>query len=115
MTQDPTPDAVRPRRRTMMGRFLDWVERVGNRLPDPAILFVWGLAITAVLSALLAPVHFTEHDPRLIPEVRKYQKALTQNVVATVGALAAPGAGPWNAVGLTPQLAPPESTIRINN
>ncbi len=45
-------------------RFLDTVERVGNKLPDPAVLFVLALGITWVLSALLASVSFTEIDPR---------------------------------------------------
>src|SRR5687768_14739232 len=47
-------------------RFLDWVERVGNKLPDPAILFVVVLLLTWVASAFLAPIQFTETDPRTI-------------------------------------------------
>jgi aminobenzoyl-glutamate transport protein len=45
-------------------RFLDWIERVGNRLPDPAFLFLGALVLTWAASALLAPVAFTEIDPR---------------------------------------------------
>jgi aminobenzoyl-glutamate transport protein len=45
-------------------RLLRWVEVVGNRLPDPAVLFVIALVITWGLSALLAPVSFAEIDPR---------------------------------------------------
>jgi len=48
----------------MNQRLLDLIERLGNRLPDPAILFVWALAITWAASAALAPVEFTELDPR---------------------------------------------------
>ena len=40
-------------------RFLSWVERVGNRLPDPAALFVVALAIVWVASALLAGYEFS--------------------------------------------------------
>lgn len=40
------------------------IERGGNRLPDPAILFFWLLLITWALSALLAPVSFGALDPR---------------------------------------------------
>jgi p-aminobenzoyl-glutamate transporter AbgT len=40
------------------------VERIGNRLPDPAALFLILLVIVWVLSALLAPVQFAELDPR---------------------------------------------------
>jgi aminobenzoyl-glutamate transport protein len=45
-------------------RFLNWIERTGNRLPDPAILFLIALLITWALSALLAGVPFDEIDPR---------------------------------------------------
>lgn len=45
-------------------RALDWIEKVGNKLPDPAVLFVIALLVTWVLSALLAPVEFTDLNPR---------------------------------------------------
>lgn len=44
--------------------WLGWIEWAGNKLPDPAMLFVWALVITWVLSALLAPVSFDDIDPR---------------------------------------------------
>lgn len=47
-------------------RFLNIVERLGNRLPDPAVLFVVALAATMVLSAILSTVSFTEIDPRTV-------------------------------------------------
>ena len=49
---------------------LDRIERLGNRLPDPAILFVWLLAFVWVISAILAPVEFAELDPRTKQPVR---------------------------------------------
>jgi aminobenzoyl-glutamate transport protein len=48
----------------VFGRVLAWIELAGNRLPDPAMLFVVLLALVWVLSALLAPVSFSEIDPR---------------------------------------------------
>ena len=45
-------------------RVLDTIERVGNRLPDPAALFVILLVVVWVLSALLSNLSFTEIDPR---------------------------------------------------
>ena len=45
-------------------RALDALERIGNKLPDPAVLFVIGLVVTWVLSALLSGRSFTEIDPR---------------------------------------------------
>ncbi len=41
-----------------MDRFLNWIERVGNKIPDPALLFFWGLLIVWGLSALLSQVQF---------------------------------------------------------
>jgi aminobenzoyl-glutamate transport protein len=60
--QDPSP-AERaktssapepPPRPRFTDRFLDWVERAGNKLPDPAVLFVIALGLTWILSLVLA-------------------------------------------------------------
>lgn len=45
-------------------RFLDVIEKVGNKLPDPAILFFILLIVVWALSALMAPMQFSEIDPR---------------------------------------------------
>ncbi len=45
-------------------RALNAIETVGNRLPDPAILFLLLLVLTWIASAMLAPVGFAEIDPR---------------------------------------------------
>jgi aminobenzoyl-glutamate transport protein len=47
-------------------RFLDKLEYAGNKLPDPAMIFVYALVLTWIASALLAPVQFTEIDPRSV-------------------------------------------------
>ncbi|HSR52194.1 MAG TPA: AbgT family transporter [Acidobacteriota bacterium] len=47
-----------------MTRFLDTVEVLGNKLPDPSILFLIAMLVTWALSWLLAGVQFTEIDPR---------------------------------------------------
>ncbi|MBO0222836.1 AbgT family transporter, partial [Vibrio parahaemolyticus] len=39
-----------------MDRFLNFIERAGNKIPDPAILFFWALVIVWVSSALLSNV-----------------------------------------------------------
>lgn len=46
------------------GGLLDLVERVGNLLPDPVLLFVCCLLATWVASAVLSHVDFAEIDPR---------------------------------------------------
>lgn len=45
-------------------RFLRGIETAGNKLPDPAMLFVIALLIVWVLSAALSPLVFSEIDPR---------------------------------------------------
>ncbi|MDQ3205120.1 MAG: AbgT family transporter [Pseudomonadota bacterium] len=47
-----------------VSRFLDAVERVGNMLPDPAVLFLILMLAVWVVSALLSNVAFGEIDPR---------------------------------------------------
>ena len=49
---------------TFMDRFLDRIERTGNRLPDPAMLFVYCLGLALVLSALFSMVNFDYINPR---------------------------------------------------
>ncbi|MBX3126745.1 MAG: AbgT family transporter [Polyangiaceae bacterium] len=44
--------------KSLTDKFLGFVERVGNKLPDPAVLFVIALGITWLLSALLAGTAF---------------------------------------------------------
>lgn len=47
-------------------RLLNFVEWAGNKLPDPAVLFLIALAATMALSAILSTVSFTEVDPRTV-------------------------------------------------
>ena len=58
-----------PRKRTATGgglvdRALNGIETIGNRLPDPAVLFLLLLVLTWIVSAILSPIGFTEIDPR---------------------------------------------------
>ena len=52
------------KRTSVVDRFLNTIETVGNKLPDPAVLFLVSLVVVWLLSWLLAPVAFTEIDPR---------------------------------------------------
>ena len=65
----------------VIDRFLNTIERVGNKLPDPAVLFLISLIVVWVLSMLLAPVVFSEIDPRT-------GEAITVNNLLTGAALA---------------------------
>ncbi|MHB1329356.1 MAG: AbgT family transporter, partial [Gemmatimonadales bacterium] len=54
----PAPTATR------LDRALATIERIGNKLPDPALLFVILLVIVWITSALLSSMSFSEIDPR---------------------------------------------------
>lgn len=52
MTRASSPPAAEPRP-SLGARALNLIERVGNKLPDPAVLFVIALGVVWVISALL--------------------------------------------------------------
>ena len=54
-------------------RFLDLVEAVGNRLPDPAMLFVWASAVVIVCSAVVSSAGWSVQPVR--PEAVTQQAA----------------------------------------
>jgi aminobenzoyl-glutamate transport protein len=63
-------------------RALAWVERIGNKLPDPAMLFVLALLIVWVVSAVLSGMSFTvpaQGEPRTL----EVQNQLTGSALAT--------------------------------
>jgi aminobenzoyl-glutamate transport protein len=62
-TEPPAPPHE-PAPQTWLDRTLNTIERVGNTLPDPAALFLILMIVVWVLSALMAPMTFTEIDPR---------------------------------------------------
>ncbi|MFC6439114.1 AbgT family transporter [Bowmanella sp. JS7-9] len=49
---------------TWVTRALDKVEKVGNKLPDPAMIFFFSLVLVWVLSAILSNFSFDAIDPR---------------------------------------------------
>ncbi len=61
---NPLDNKSEPSQRGLSSRLLDTVEWVGNKLPDPAMLFVWALLLTWICSAFLSQVKFEELDPR---------------------------------------------------
>ena len=48
----------------LVNKLLGHVERIGNKLPDPAILFLVSIFVVWILSALMASIEFTEINPR---------------------------------------------------
>ena len=51
---------------SIIQRSLNSLERVGNRLPDPAVLFVFALGLVMLLSAWMSGWNFSEVDPRTV-------------------------------------------------
>ncbi|UYO96429.1 AbgT family transporter [Microbacterium sp. M28] len=47
--------------------FLNWIEKVGNKVPNPTIMFVYLIGLIAVLSAILAWVGVSVTDEVVIP------------------------------------------------
>lgn len=62
MNETATPET--PVKISWVQRFLNTVERVGNKLPDPAIIFLFALLLIWVLSWMLSGVDFSAIDPR---------------------------------------------------
>ncbi|MDO5654727.1 MAG: AbgT family transporter [Flavobacteriaceae bacterium] len=56
--------AVTPQRKGFANKLLDLVEKAGNKLPDPAILFALLMFIVWFVSWIFSGVNFSEIDPR---------------------------------------------------
>ena len=70
MTQDnPSQDEAQTET-TTAGGFLGWIERIGNKLPDPATLFLMGTLGIMVLSAVAVSMDWsvTHELPRAVVE-----------------------------------------------
>lgn len=78
MTAEPTARS----QSTWMDRFLNGVERLGNKLPDPAVLFLIALLLTWGLSFVLSSISFAEIDPRT-GEPLRIQNQLSGAALAT--------------------------------
>ena len=49
------------------GGLLDWIERVGNKVPDPTMMFVYLIGIIALLSAVMALGGVSVSDEVVVP------------------------------------------------
>jgi aminobenzoyl-glutamate transport protein len=78
---DPARARTAGKRPALLDRLLDIIERAGNKLPDPAMLFFLALLLVWAFSALLAPVDFAEIDPRNQQPIR-VQNLLTGAALA---------------------------------
>lgn len=78
-TPDKTP-LPRPSRPGLVQRALDAIEWAGNRLPDPAMLFVWAWLATLIVSAILSSVNFDAVDPRTVRRDAGGQITQSENI-----------------------------------
>ncbi len=74
-------------RRTLAGRWLDAVERLGNRCPDPILLFLVALGTTWGLSMLLDGVDFGLVDPRTSQPLRINDQLTLQAMATFLGGM----------------------------
>lgn len=51
-------------------KWLDWIERVGNKVPNPTIMFVYLIGIVALLSAVLSLAGVSVTDDVVVPVPR---------------------------------------------
>ena len=72
----------KPVKKTFMDKLLDGVERVGNKVPHPVMMFFYLIAFVIVLSTLLAlfDVSVTESiiDPVPVPVQEDFYEDTTQ-------------------------------------
>lgn len=68
-------------------RALDTIERLGNRLPDPAVLFVMLLGVVWVASALLSTMEFADIDPRSGKPIQVNNQLTGEAVAAFLSAM----------------------------
>ncbi len=66
-TPDQAPEAKKDFGGGLSGRLLDGVEWIGNKLPDPAVLFLLGGLIVLVMSHMLAPSLPPGYEVRWFP------------------------------------------------
>lgn len=64
-------------------KLLGLVERIGNKLPDPAILFLISVVIVWILSALMSPIEFMDLNPKTGEPIR-INNLLTANALTTL-------------------------------
>jgi para-aminobenzoyl-glutamate transporter family len=80
----PTPEEMPTSkgRGTLFDKFLNFIEKAGNKLPDPAMLFFILLVIVWVLSAILSPIDFGEVHPRTGAELSVQNMLTGENLAA---------------------------------
>ncbi|QZY51509.1 AbgT family transporter [Leucobacter tenebrionis] len=63
--------------------FLNWIEKVGNRIPNPTIMFVYLIGLIAVLSALLSWAGVSVTDEVVTPVPKDEFSQINENLGGT--------------------------------
>lgn len=71
---------VHEQERGAMARMLDTIERVGNKVPNPSVLFVYLIAFVAVLSAVLSWLNISVTDDVVVPVPSSQLAALNEQL-----------------------------------
>ena len=71
-----------PKPSSAMDKFLNGIERAGNKIPDPALLFFWGLIAVWVLSAIMSQFDFGLVHP-ITQQVVQVNNLLTGDALAS--------------------------------
>lgn len=69
------------KKNSLFDRFLNGIEKAGNKLPDPAMLFFFLMVFVWIMSAILAPIDFGESHP-LTGEALSVNNLLTGTALA---------------------------------
>ena len=80
MSSQATPEPATSTNPGLLQRLLNAIEWAGNRLPDPAMLFVLALGVTMLVSAFLAPIQFDAIDPRTVERDADGQVVSSQSI-----------------------------------
>ena len=62
-------DQVKDTENGLLNRLLNKIEVIGNKLPDPAVMFAGLLVIVWILSLIFAQFNYSEIDPRTGSEI----------------------------------------------
>ena len=81
-------DTVAAPAETGNSKWLDWIEKVGNKVPNPTIMFVYLIGLVAIISALLSWAGVSVTDEVVTPVPRdEFNQINEQNAdVAFAGA-----------------------------
>ena len=81
MSKDVVSNAEAPE--SQSSGFLGWIERVGNKVPNPTLMFVYLIAFVALLSALLAALSVSVTDEVVVPVPRDEFNQINEHLGGT--------------------------------